>query len=349
MGSLAPLALAYHELALMWAISKELDLFRVLSLLCRALANRPIISSKIPAIPASMIGFAGLPFGTSRPLFTDRGMNGPVTDPSPVTSTAARAAALALRLSPWGLMAWGPTQRSSRLQPGERSPDLPSHRYAGITPAIENVVMRVLEKQPYKRYCGLAELRLAIEEAVRLGDQPAPSQIDTGVGPRIYVHAQFNESGPQRASLTGQKSINGLIYGATQAHISTGPIDLAVSAGVSVIIDPETHRLARSDFSRTKGLVALPYAEDSVTPLQPEHLMAVDDYQALARKVIDHQLYLRSDVLIAPYFHFADLTSPHALRQGIPGRLTADSARRASLTRAVATGGAPPLHRRRCP
>ena len=48
-------------------------------------------------------------------------------------------------------------------------------------------------------------------------------------------------------------------------------------------------------------------------------------------------------------FEGLELTSPPAERQGIPGLLTAESASRASRTRAVAPGVSPPLHRRRFP
>lgn len=190
----------------------------------------------------------------------------------------------------------------------EEIPELPSYHNPAVGPGLENVVMKLLAKQPHQRYRGARQLIRALRSLTQTPEE-AQSVQDGGVGPRFFVHVQHNEAEPIRVFLATDGAVSGVIYGASQIHTSKAPIGAAVSAGVSIVLDPETHRLARSDFSRTTGLVQLPYVRDPMTPLRVADLSGIEAYRELACNVVDFELTQRSSTVLAPYFHFPDTAS----------------------------------------
>jgi serine/threonine protein kinase len=190
----------------------------------------------------------------------------------------------------------------------EDLPDLPSFHNPDVPPALENIVMRLLQKQPHRRYRSARDLHAALIAQMEDAELP-PASEDTGAGPRAFVHLQHNESEPLRLFLREGGRVSGLIYGASQLESSRKPVSIALSGNVPVVVDPETHRLARADFSRTAGLRSLPYVTDPMTPIRHSDFDSVDDYAALASKVVDFQEDAGADFIVAPYFHFPDADS----------------------------------------
>jgi serine/threonine-protein kinase len=190
----------------------------------------------------------------------------------------------------------------------EDMPDLPSYYNPGIPTSLENLVMRLLAKQPHQRPTSAKAVLVALDDMDE--DEPDPSSAtDTGVGPKYFVHVQHNEAEPLRIFLKSGGHLSGVVYGASQLLSSKGPIGVALNEGVPILVDPETHRLARSDFSRTAGLRTLPWVTDPMTPIKTSDFASVDDYQRLSKSVVDFQLKEGASRVCAPYFHFPDLDS----------------------------------------
>jgi hypothetical protein len=78
---------------------------------------------------------------------------------------------------------------------------------------------------------------------------------------------------------------------------------------VPLLIDPETHRLARSDFTRTQGLIGLPYAPDPMTPISFGDLTTMEQFRSFVELVVDYQLSNGATAVLAPYFFFQDMLS----------------------------------------
>jgi len=189
----------------------------------------------------------------------------------------------------------------------EDIPDLPSFHNPEVPPALENIVMKLLQKQPHQRYRTADELRTALLHIET--KEVTQAAEDYGLGPRAFVHLQHNETEPLRLFLRGGGRLSGLVYGASQLDSSKKPVGVARSNKLPVIVDPETHRLARADFSRTAGLRGLPYVADPMTPIRHSDFEAVDDYARFAMQVIHFQDTAGADLILAPYFHFPDTDS----------------------------------------
>jgi serine/threonine-protein kinase len=201
------------------------------------------------------------------------------------------------------------TQAALLAQILSEIPVLPSHRNPGITPATEALVMRLLEKQPHNRPRTAALTVAAIRKLEVGGGALAERVVDTGMGPQFFVHVQMNEAEPLRAALLGGVQPAGVVYGASQFKSSSKPAAVTRSAGTPLFVDPETHRLVRSDFTRTAGLVSLPWVRDSLHPITLDDLRRGEDYHALSEQVLDFLEAKGAGMAVAPYFHFGDTTS----------------------------------------
>ena len=192
----------------------------------------------------------------------------------------------------------------------EDMPDLPSYHNPDISAPVENLVMELLAKQPYQRPTSAVDVIDLIDQ-IRDDSTSTPQPLrDTGVGPRYFVHLQQNEAEPLRLFLRQGGQVMGIVYGASQLLSSATPLSVAGTSNVPVFIDPETHRLARSDFSRTAGLRNLPWVKDPLNPLRPADFETVQAFQDLACGVVALLREKGSAAIFAPYFHFNDMASP---------------------------------------
>jgi eukaryotic-like serine/threonine-protein kinase len=189
----------------------------------------------------------------------------------------------------------------------EDAPDRARFRFAEISAAIDDIVMQLLAKEPYERFPSASALHSALEAAQRHPTRPAARRIDTGLGPQFYVQVQAQEGPVLQHHLARAVSVDGVVYGVSQAGHSSKPIHAARWANRPVAIDPETHRLSRSDFTYTESLRALPYVKQPLMPWHHRDLVSDQRCRSFVRTVLDHEHDLGATIYVAPYFYVSDL------------------------------------------
>ncbi len=178
-------------------------------------------------------------------------------------------------------------------------PPFPSTINPKVTNHLENLILKLLQKEPYERFRTVDEIleelhkptpAPKVEKAEKLKFYPRLIQNDTtiidtflkdnkidGADFPINLHAQY-------------KSIASLLK--------------KRSSAIDFFADPSTNRLVFTNFRKTKGLVALPYAPTGFDPLEPDYFSTVEIIKDFARTVIDLQIANGCSILTAPFFYF---------------------------------------------
>lgn len=178
-------------------------------------------------------------------------------------------------------------------------PQLPTTINPKITNHLEDLILKLLEKEVYDRFRTvdeiLTELHKKVELTAVVGEEklkfyPRLIQNDTSVI-TSYMKNHTIDGADFPINLHAQyKSITTLL----KKH--SGKIDF--------FADPSTNRLVYSNFRKTKGLMALPYAPTGYDPLEPDFFEDIEIIKSFAKSAIDLQIANGCSVLTAPFFYF---------------------------------------------
>lgn len=177
-------------------------------------------------------------------------------------------------------------------------PKNPTQLNPALSNNFENVLLKMLEKDPHRRYQNTQDIVNALES------KPSESKRKLDLSPRFYLRLNHNDKTLiQDAHKEG--IISRVIYPASyfkKNHLTVEA--LKKLSGIIFATDPATNRLSYSSFSKTKGILELPYSSGSpVKPLSPDDFSSLIQAQDFVKKVLDYQIDNGVNELCAPFFY----------------------------------------------
>ncbi|MBI5098108.1 MAG: serine/threonine protein kinase [Nitrospirae bacterium] len=186
-----------------------------------------------------------------------------------------------------------------------------SDKFPGISNALENIILKLLEKQPYLRpFKDALELRQVMLDVPLLqADIPLYTIKDKSFSQKKYfirlLHTEKNEL---KRFLNSGGIVDGIEYPANYLPQYKNQISDIKTSNIPFFFDPSTNRLAYSKFSETQGLVNLPYVYDRYNRITPRHLSSIKDIQKYVSDVLTWQLKWETDILVSPFHYSQNLS-----------------------------------------
>lgn len=175
-------------------------------------------------------------------------------------------------------------------------PKNPSELNSSISNQVENVILKLLEKNPYQRYQSVSEIKNALMSV----PEELPKKLD--LTDRFFVRLLHNEKSVFEEALN-ESLIDKIIFPANFFTLCRPTVKLIRETGVSFTTDPATNRLTYPAFSKTKGIQELPYSSgDEVMPIQKKDFHSISQVQEYVKKVLDFQTQNGVTELAAPFF-----------------------------------------------
>ena len=206
-----------------------------------------------------------------------------------------------------------PAQNLMRLMRAvtQELPEHPTRYNADISNGLENLVLRLLEKEPYLRPSDAQEVGelLARTPFIRVQEVPVPAAETWGFGRKVcFIRLLPNEKAVLQRFLK-EKSLDGVVFQANYLPKFGGHLEILKAAGVPYLFDPSTNRLTYSKFSETLGLKNLPYVFDKMNRLTTGQLRSITDIRRYVQKVLNWQIAHNCSYLVAPFHFSKTLTS----------------------------------------
>lgn len=184
-------------------------------------------------------------------------------------------------------------------------PKNPTQLNPALSNNFENVLLKMLEKDPYRRYQTTQDIINALES------KPLVSKRKLDLSPRFYLRLNHNDKSLiQDAHKEG--IIDKVIYPASYFKKNHLTVEvLRKLPGITFATDPATNRLSYSSFSKTKGILELPYSSGSpVNPLSPDDFSSLTQVQDFVKAVLDYQIANGVNELCAPFFYAKTPSDP---------------------------------------
>lgn len=177
-----------------------------------------------------------------------------------------------------------------------RYPKNPSEVNASISNRIENIILKLLEKEPYKRFQSVADIKAAIHATPT--SKPKLLNLDI----RFFVRLLHTEKTAFEEALK-EKLVEHIIFPANFFKFYHHTVKVLRNSGITFTTDPATNRLVYTAFSKTVGVQELPYSSgDEVTPIQKKCFHSISQVQEYVKKVIDFQIQNGVTELATPFF-----------------------------------------------
>ncbi len=178
-----------------------------------------------------------------------------------------------------------------------------------INNEIENIILKLLEKEPYKRFNGVKEILNAI---ININGSTQITSYDTSI--RAYIRLYNEKSAIEDFSKRYNKEMNAIFPINYQNLRQTKNILPMLHKGnFNIIIDPATIRLAYSAQQDVKGLQELSYFPDDFNVISPSYLKDNQKKKEYVKQVIDAQANLSPNILLSPfhYVHNTNIPATH--------------------------------------
>lgn len=178
-----------------------------------------------------------------------------------------------------------------------------------INNEVENIILKLLEKEPYKRYSNTNELLNTIKN---INGKTQILEFDTSI--RAYIRLYNEKSAIENFSKRYNKEIN-VIFPINYQNLrqTKNILPMLHKGNFNIIIDPATIRLAYSAQQDVKGLQELPYFPDDFNVISPSYLKGNQKKKEYVKQVIDAQAKLKPNNLLTPfhYVHNTNIPATH--------------------------------------
>lgn len=176
------------------------------------------------------------------------------------------------------------------------SPIPPRKHFAAITNKFENIIFKLLEKNPYQRYLNIDELITVFNS----DDAILKREYDTT--PK-FVLRLWNDGTVLEEYLKSSNETIHVEFPAIHQFQQKKLLQLIQGKQFSRIIDPETVRYAYDTYTDRKGLMQLPYCPPTFEVITPAYLNTYKKQQDYVKSVIDEEVKLGADILVSPYHY----------------------------------------------
>jgi serine/threonine protein kinase len=174
------------------------------------------------------------------------------------------------------------------------------HQYLPTIPnRIDNLLYVLLEKSNFNRPNSIQDILTYLDLS-----RDSTQSIKEIVSPVFYLRV-YNEKSVLEQFQSDGNEIEKCIYPINHKFKQKGLLKNIQEHSSDLIIEPATMRLAYDTFADVKGLTSLPYAPHSYSKLEISDLSAIEQKKSYVKSVIDEQLKLDPDELIAP-FHMSN-------------------------------------------
>ena len=193
----------------------------------------------------------------------------------------------------------------------EDPPERPTRHNSDLSNRMENLVLRLLEKEPFLRPSSAAEVAELLERTpfYRADESPAPAAEAWSFGRRMcLIRLLHNEKSVMQRFLADH-TIDGVVFQANYIPRYEGQLEVLRKHGVPYFFDPSTNRLTYSKFTETRGLRELPYVFDKMNRLTSAKLRSIAEIRRYVREVLNWQIQHGCTYLVAPFHFSKTLTS----------------------------------------
>ncbi len=179
--------------------------------------------------------------------------------------------------------------------PSSINPEIPNY--------IENVILKLLNKEVFQRYSSIDEI---IES---LTNKPSEGTLEVTERVEFYPRVIPNDTTILEDYLQ-HENLDGVDF-PTNLHFLYKRLHSLLRSKTDTMqffADPSTNRLAFTNFRKTKGLRELPYAPQGYDALTPDAFEDEDFLKDFVSKVIEFQVTNGCNILTAPFFFFDNTT-----------------------------------------
>ncbi len=176
------------------------------------------------------------------------------------------------------------------------SPIPPRKYFADITNKFENIIFKLLEKNPYQRYLNIDELI----NIFNTEDAILKREYDTT--PK-FVLRLWNDGSVLQEYLKNSDETIYVEFPAIHQFQQKKLLHLIQGNQFSRIIDPETVRFAYDTYTDRKGLMQLPYCPPTFEVITPAYLNTYTKQRDYVKSVIDEEAKLGADIFVSPYHY----------------------------------------------
>ncbi|AFL67815.1 serine/threonine-protein kinase [Sulfurospirillum barnesii] len=190
----------------------------------------------------------------------------------------------------------------------------PRRRNLSISNQIENVILKLLEKNPYQRFLTIDEILKAVN--------PINTQREKvyDLSPRFLLRLYNDKSVLEKYTKHDEK-FGYVVFPANLENNQPGlRKNIQDNPNIKILVDPATVRLAYDTYTDVKGVLELPYAPNDYSVITPTYLESYKAQKEYVKKVIDKQIELQADILLSP-FHY---TNNSTISYGPTRNLTAE-------------------------
>ena len=174
---------------------------------------------------------------------------------------------------------------------------------------IENIILKLLEKTPYKRFAKVTLITDAIQsEEIKLTEKVYD------LVPKFYLRL-WNEKSVLQTFVERNKNKLYVEFPANFQKQQKNLLTLINTPQFEKIIDPATMRLAYPAQQDKKGLQELSYAPPKFQVITPDYLQDNNKKQEYVKQVIDEQFKLGADILVSPYHYIHNTNVPPTQRR----------------------------------
>ncbi len=185
----------------------------------------------------------------------------------------------------------------------KNEPPIPPRKWdRNISNKYENIILKLLEKEPYKRY---KDIEQVIAELQRKKYTP-PVVLDDS--PRFILRT-YDEKSVLEDYIKDHpdKKLN-FNYPANHQFRQKGLLEITQNSNFVTLIDPATIRMAYGTYTDVKGLLKLPYCPSDYAVINPSYLSSYKKQKDYVKLVIDEQINLKADIITSPY-HYSHNTN----------------------------------------
>lgn len=176
-------------------------------------------------------------------------------------------------------------------------PKNPSELNESVSNQTENVILKLLEKEPYKRYQNVGDIKNALSEV------PEEREKKLDLSMKHFIRLLHTEKGVFEEALK-EGLVDRVIFPANFFKFYHPTVTVLRSSGIPFTTDPATNRLTYTAFSKTAGVQELPYSSgDEVTPIQKKDFHSILQVQEYVKKVLEFQVANGVTELAAPFFY----------------------------------------------
>lgn len=176
------------------------------------------------------------------------------------------------------------------------SPTPPRKYFSEITNKLENIIFKLLEKNPYQRYPNIDELI----KALNLNETTQKKGYDTT--PRFLIRL-YDDATVLKNYISNHSHKIYVDFPANHQFRQKTLFNLIQTQQFERIIDPATLRFAYDTYTDVVGLNNLPYCPKNYEVITPAYLNSYTKQQNYVRLVIDEEAKLNADIFVSPYHY----------------------------------------------